>query len=557
MAGVALTTLALSAGPSSQAQSGRSLFGVVEPQNAPALASELGVGWGRVRFNWAEVQPNGPDEWREAEITDAELANEWASGREVVGLLIGIPAWAVDERGLPRGLYAPPDSPDNTWGSYVRLAVSRYRGQINHWVIWNEPDVWDPAHPGFTWPGTEADFAQLLRVAYLVARQENPDVVIHLGAMSHWWDALYGRELYIRRLLRVLASDPGAVANNYYYDVLTLHLYFHPAGIYELIETYAAIQREFGLDKPIWLVETNAAPSGDPAWPVASPTFDISLQEQAAFMPQALALALAAGVQRIAIYKLIDTPGDYAANPEPFGLVRIDGSRRPAFTTARVAIDQLAGAQRATWIDRGAVSRVVVEGTGWVTSVLWTRIPSPQEAIVPAASDSAVLYDMWGSAQTIWPTDGYYRVALASGECQETVAEFCMIGGPPVYLVEEAGSGESAGSSAITASLSFAEASPDTSASATVPTIEPSPSPSSTPTLTPTHTVTATDTPTPSVMPTRTATPTTLLSITPTMSASPAAPPAGFGAFVGMLIALAGAVAGVLVWWLHRWRKSS
>jgi hypothetical protein len=509
-----------------------------------------------VRFHWAQVQPDGPDEWQEAEVTDAELANELASGREVVGLLIGIPAWAMDERGLPRGLYSPPDSPDNTWGNFVRLAVSRYRGQINHWIIWNEPDVWDPAHPGYTWPGTEADFVQLLRVAYLVTREENPDAVIHLGAMSHWWDALYGRELYLRRFLRALTADPGAAANNYYYDVLTLHLYFHPAGIYELTETYAAIQRDFGIDKPIWLVETNAAPSGDPAWPVASPTFDISLQEQAAFMPQVFALALAAGAQRIAIYKLIDTPGDYAANPEPFGLIRMDGSRRPAFTTAQVAIDRLAGAQRASWVDRGAVSRVMVEGGDWATSVIWSRLPSPQEALVPAQSTQAVLYDMWGSARAMYPTDGYYRVQLANGECQETVAEFCMIGGPPVYLVERMEVGTSPESSAITPVSESVNtpSNPPPTAAGVSPTI-PAPSPTPSPILTPTITATTTDTPSPP--PSGTVTPTPRPSSTPTLPASPAEASVRAKTFVIGLVTLAGAAAGALVWLFHRWRRLS
>jgi hypothetical protein len=46
-----------------------------------------------------------------------------------------------------------------------------------------------------------------------------------------------------------------------------------------------------------------------------------------------LASALSAGAERVAIYKLKDTEDDRQANPEPFGLVRLDDTRRPAFTT--------------------------------------------------------------------------------------------------------------------------------------------------------------------------------------------------------------------------------
>lgn len=434
-----LSTLMLTSVPSEARAQRAGLswrFGVIEPHDAPEYADALGVGWGRARFHWALVQPTSPDEWIEAEISDDELSREINAGREVIGLLIGIPDWARDENGLPRGLYLPYNDPDNLWASYVRQAVTRYQGEIKHWIIWNEPDVWDSSHPSYTWPGSEADFVQLLKVAYLTAKEANPQAVIHLAAVSHWWDALYGRELYFSRLMDALIAEPEAAQHNYYYDVATLHLYFNPASVYELIETYASIQAEHGINKPIWLIETNAAPSSDPIWPVAEPTFRVSLLEQAAYIPQALSLALAAGVERVGIYKLVDTPGDYAANPEPFGLVRADGSTRPAYQTAQVAIQQLAGAERVIWAERGATSLVTAEGSGQITRILWSRVPEAQTAHIPALADMAVLLDMWGNATTLIPQDGTYTVTLFAGECQQTVGDYCMIGGPPVYVIE-------------------------------------------------------------------------------------------------------------------------
>ncbi len=418
-------------------------FGLIEPHDAPAQADALGVGWGRARFHWAMIQPDGPDQWIDAELTDEQLARELASGREVVGLLIGTPGWAADSSGLPQGLYLPYDDPGNAWAGFVRRIVTRYRGRIDHWIVWNEPDVWDPDHPGYTWPGDEGDYVQLLRVAYLTAKEANPESVIHLAAVSHWWDVSYGRELYFRRLLDALVAQPDAAANGYFYDVATLHLYFNPASVYEIVEMYAAIQRESGIDKPLWLVETNAAPSTDPAWPVPEPTFNVSLFEQAAYVPQVLSLALAAGVERVGIYKLIDTPGDYAANPEPFGLLRADLSPRPAFTTTQVALEQLADAQNVTWLDRGVVAQVVVEKPGEVTRLLWSRLPYAQAVRVAALSDRAVLSDMWGNETPITPEAGVYTLSLPGAECNQTTGDFCMIGGPPLYLTESVPAGAS------------------------------------------------------------------------------------------------------------------
>ncbi len=432
-----ITTAYAQPAPMPDAQVVDPRFGAVEPHDAPTQADELGIGWGRARFNWATVQPNGPDEWIDTELTQEELYNEINSGREVIGILIGIPDWARDDDGLPRGLYLPYSDPGNTWAGYVREAVTRYQGQIDHWIIWNEPDVWDTGHIANTWAGDEADYVQLLKVAYLTAKEANPNSVIHLGAFSHWWDVQHNRELYIRRFLAVLVAEPEAPSHNYYYDVATLHLYFNPASVYEIIDQYRDIQAEFGLDKPFWLIETNAAPSSDPDWMVDEPTFRVSLLEQAAYIPQGLSLALAAGAERVSIYKLIDTPGDHVANPEPFGLIREDGSPRPAYTTAKVAIEQLAGADNVVWTDRHLVAQVVIEKPDQLTRMFWTRVPIPQTIRIPAYDDSARLVDMWGNQTSIHSENGQYTINLLAGECQQTTGDYCMIGGPPVYLVEE------------------------------------------------------------------------------------------------------------------------
>lgn len=413
-------------------------FGVVEPQAAPGYADELGAGWGRVRFHWGYVQPEGPDQWIEAELTEVELDRELAAGRQMVGLLIGVPEWAQDSQGLPSGLFLAPDDPGNLWAAYVREAVTRYAGRIDHWIIWNEPDIWDASHPAYSWPGTVDDYVQLLRVSYLTAKGANPDAVIHLAAVSHWWDVENNRDLYFPRLLDAILAQPDAAEHDAFYDVATMHLYFDPASVYEVLEEYRGYQAERGLDKPIWLVETNAAPSQDPAWPVPEPTFTVSLLEQAAYQPQALALARAAGAERVEIYKLIDTEGDLTANPEPFGLVRADGSPRPAFTTARTAARLLADADQIAWNERGIVAQVVAQTPDTTVRMLWSRVPEPKVATIPALSDRATLVDMWGNEADLIPAGGVYRIGLYAGECQQTTGDYCMIGGPPVTIIEHA-----------------------------------------------------------------------------------------------------------------------
>ena len=100
-------------------------FGVIESQEAPDKATELGVAWTRISFHWAAVQSGGPDSWTPA-VSDEQLEAELAAGRTVVGLLIGMPDWARDAADLPQGLYLPPDDPANSWAN-LSVDSTRFR----------------------------------------------------------------------------------------------------------------------------------------------------------------------------------------------------------------------------------------------------------------------------------------------------------------------------------------------------------------------------------------------------------------------------------------------
>ncbi|MBP6015206.1 MAG: hypothetical protein KA586_00645 [Candidatus Promineofilum sp.] len=411
-------------------------FGVIESFEDPQAAGRLGVAWTRARFQWADVQPDGPDDWRPP-LDDEALAVEMDAGREVVGLLIGIPDWARDRRNLPRGLALPYDDPDNTWGVFVAEVVARYAGRIDRWIIWNEPDIDDLDAPGHTWDGDIEEFFQLQRTAYLAAKAANPDAVIHLGAFTYFWDPGY-----FSRFLNVVAADPEAAAHNYYFDVATAHLYFQPNAVFNVLYAFRRVLDAHGLAQPIWLVETNAPPMDDPYWTVDNWTLAVSLNEQAAFVPQAVAVALAAGAERVSVYKLKDTAGDRAANPEPFGLVRWDNSRRPAFDTYRTAIRLLGGVRRAERERWDAVGQIRLEQAGQSTTVLFARLPGRQETTVAATAATAEWVDMWGRRETIEAERGVFAVDLPGALCRQTIADYCMIGGTTYYLIQANGGQE-------------------------------------------------------------------------------------------------------------------
>ncbi len=412
-------------------------FGVVEAYDRPEDATELGVGWERITFDWSRIQPT-PDSWVEWPISDAVLDAEQASGRELVGLIINTPEWAADpERGrnVPRGLELPPDDPQNLWAGFIRSLVTRHADRIKHWIIWNEPDIWDTGNQ--TWGGSIEEFARLQKVAYLTAHQTDSGAVVHLAAVTHWWDVNYQREPYLRRLLRVIAEDPEAAANHYYLDAITLHIYFNADTVYDVSRYYQDLFKPYRFMPELWVAETNAPPSDDPLWPVPEAAFTITQEDQANFVLQSFALSLAAGADRVSIYKMGDHGGQ-GVNPEPFGLIREDGSRRPAFTAYQTAARYLAGFESATLKRRDSAAVVLVErGSKRRTTVVWARTPRSVRISLPARSRQAIWVDAAGQIQSVTPTRGQYTLTLPGSPCHHPgTTGPCLIGGPVYLLVE-------------------------------------------------------------------------------------------------------------------------
>ena len=500
-------------------------FGVIEAFWEPGEAAELNVGWDRILFYWNEIQPTGPDDWNTLHVLEEWLVDAEANDRMVMGLLKNTPQWATDGEpfsGVPRGLYLPVDDPDNLWAGYVRKVVEYYapRG-VHHWIIWNEPEI-DPGVYGHEFSGSTQDYYQLLKVAYQVAREEDPRAVIHLAGWSYWHDPRW-----LGDFLRVATADPEGRANNYFFDVITLHIYFRVETVEELVRETWEIQERFGLRKPIWINETNASPNLDPLWPVERPNFQVDLDEQAWYIVQAHALGFGAQTARIGVYKLKDfllPPGG-----ESFGLLRPDASRRPAFYAYQTLVRYLSGftypVERQQTPDFYVFTFRRPEG---VTRILWARRSADVTLQVPAVADEAVLVSAVGEEQPLRARNGFYRLRLGGAHCEPA----CDIGGPPVFLVETVNPAEVDVIATIDPTRvvrATATATPTATATATVNgtataralTASPTTTPTATATATATTTATATMTASPTPAPTRTSTATPVPpTATPTATAT-------------------------------------
>jgi hypothetical protein len=414
-------------------------FGIVEGFWLPELTCELGVGWERIIFDWGQHEPENSQSWNTLNVDDRWLVAAQDCHREVVALLKHTPAWATDgspNAGLPRGLYLPDDDPENLWANFVRKTVTYYTGRmgrgITHYIIWNEPDI-EPGTYGFIFDGTLEDYAQLLKVAYRVAKEVNPAAQIHLAGTTYWHDINVGRRLYLDRLIETLQQDPDAAANNAYFDTVSLHIYFRTDTVYDIVMQTRAILETYGLgDKTIWINETNAAPSNDPEWRVEGSQFPVDLEQQAAFLVQAAALALAADVERIAVYKLYDQslpPGS-----ESFGILNPANQQpRPAFFAWQMITTYFDTAETALLKqhpDLNAVLLAYPDETPLL--VAWSRTAA-EITLEIKTTDAIEQMDIYGTISAATAENGVYTVRLPGAKCEDR-QEGCFIGGRPVLL---------------------------------------------------------------------------------------------------------------------------
>ena len=279
-------------------------LGAVDAFRAPDRAAEMGVQWGRIMFDWSAIQRHGPDEWTLGWSSEETARIERDAGRPLIGQFISTPSWASgtsDPKSPPLGLDLPIDDPQNVWATWVASCARRFNGLIDTWVMWNEPDVWSDDNHARQWVGSIEQYYRLMKVGYLAAKAANPKARVLMAGMTYWWDAAYGREQFFERLLRVASADPSAPANNWYFDAAVLQLYNDPRGLFDAPRIFRDLMRGHGVHKPVWVNETNVVPWDDPVAPLTRDHFRATLDEQANYLVQAIAYALAGGVDRVSV----------------------------------------------------------------------------------------------------------------------------------------------------------------------------------------------------------------------------------------------------------------
>lgn len=510
------------------------LYGVNFISSAEALADEqqyqnglaTGATWNRWPIYWPNVERN-PNEldWS---TQDATVQADIVHGLRINAILLATPGFyttslarpttAADlaqrpstlalyraERATPVGLYDPifgdgSDVPGpnkvinegNVWARFVYTAVNRYKpggvlaqandwpldAGITHWEMWNEPDL------TIFWDGSLPDYARLLKVGYLAAKQADPEAQILFGALANnaSWLTFY------EEVLEIYDGDSLAAANGYFHDILATHSYFYAWQSWLHVWRASRTMADYGLDKPIWFNE-----NGVPAWddypgPVWDPQSSLraTMSEQADYIIQSGFYAIFAGADAIFHFQLYDGCGNQPQGtdfpPHNGELCDADGNisgtglpcagdanglfrnppdaacfrQHPQPETPR---PNLAAFQVLTqyvtdvaplWRARVGHDNPALAPQEWIALyrpqtkqrlvAMWARFGEPQTAVVPAASSSGdgLLVAADGSTQAVKAVDGQYTIQLPGATNQNAFWDPSLypIGGRPYILIE-------------------------------------------------------------------------------------------------------------------------
>ncbi len=323
--------------------------GLQQMDTAAAMASSAGVQWSREEFSWSriEVEPGVYDFSFYDEVVDAATRN----GIRVYGLLAYWSRWT--EPYTEEGIEA--------FAEFARATVRRYRDRIQHWEIYNEPNI-------FFWQGPPELYPVLLRRVYEAIKDEDPEARI-LGISTAGIDFDF-----IRMCLEAEAP----------FDVLTIHPYRQAMNEARFMEELRSVA-ELVDHRPVWITEMGLPTHHDGA----------TEREQAVFLARSYLGAIASGAtQTISWYNFRNDGTDAWFNEHHFGVVRRDLSPKPSYRAL------------------ATLARGLKDGP-------WTgEFPAPGIFALRSGRGLAV-WSGHGTAEVAIEADGAVRVVNLMGETRE------------------------------------------------------------------------------------------------------------------------------------------
>lgn len=283
-------------------------------------------------FPWPYIEVSeGSFSWDQA---DRIIRHASDQGVRVIARLGMVPQWAQPATELTRAtLNTLPASAYAQFAAYAGAFAARYADQIDHYIIWNEPNL------AFEWGYNAVDpaqYADLLRVVYPAIHAADATAVVLAGALAPTLEppgSPNGLDdlLYLEGMYEASAAD--------FFDALAVHTYgfTHPAAQppapdelnFRRVELLRAVMEQHGdADTPVYITE--AGWNDDPRWDKA-----VTPSERIAETVSALQMAETWPWLETLCLWVFRTPATLNTYHDHFSLVTPDFDRRPVYEVIR------------------------------------------------------------------------------------------------------------------------------------------------------------------------------------------------------------------------------
>jgi hypothetical protein len=307
-----------------------------------ADTKSLGMSWVRFDLDWSNVGAAGPGQYNWTDY-DRVISAIHTHGLAALPILDFTPGWAQSSACAGSKICKPANASD--YGQFAAAAAARYAPTgVTAWEIWNEPN-----NNNFFQPAASAsDYTMLLKAASSAIRGIEPTATILTGGLAP--EASASGNLSPPDFVRGMYASGArgyftAVADHPYTWPYSPAYYLPDAAWDQMNQIHAIMSANGDGGKQIWITEFGA-PTGGPGTIAASGMTtseggDDHVTEglQAKMVTDGIAATRSyPWVGTFFWYSYQDAGTDSSTVENFFGLLRPDGSRKPAYEAMQQAI---------------------------------------------------------------------------------------------------------------------------------------------------------------------------------------------------------------------------
>ncbi len=296
---------------------------------------EMGFTWVRFDADWSRIGQKGSTsmDWSALDRTvDQVLAHHLTP----LVILTYTPSWARMDTCTAQFTCAPQDASDFAY--FAKQAGERYLGRVRYWEIWNEPNIvtfWKPVPDA-------SRYAELLQSSAEALRAVSPDMFIVFGGLSPL-DSKQGSVPPVQFLESAYRHGVKGA-----FDAVGVHPYAYPyradrevrwnmwMQLSSTSPSIRSVMSQFGnTTTPIWITEYGAPTGGSGRMATLSQSFYVGVDHVSESYQADMASTFIDLVESDpsfgpAFWYTYQDLGNRDDHEDHFGLLRIDGSRKPA-----------------------------------------------------------------------------------------------------------------------------------------------------------------------------------------------------------------------------------